>query len=344
MQAGAKNQYELGQWLGKRYQSLFAEAYEENKIEILSSNFNRTIRSAEITLRGIFSNMKGSDFEFNEDTLDIQTIPDEKDHLVKNNVSCAKLDELYAELMTEEPFRMNETLYEHLRNFTQSNICSLEKAFILYDTLRTEVLHNFTLPEWTKEVYPDVLKEEALHYFLSLTHTKEIARLKVGPLWNKILSFFKDYVSSPRGYPRVFIISGHEFTLVNLLNSIGAFDQRLPSFSSCIVFELRRSIDEEDFFVETYFKDEGDFKKVRFQNCSFKCKLNDVGTSLESILVTPIVWEDECNPMGPPYIGYLICGIGVGLLVLTLKSHSCYKKYRKRKTESASYVRCPQKQ
>lgn len=46
---------------------------------------------------------------------------------------------------------------QYIKNFSGKNITVLHDAFQIYQTLHAEENMNFTLPEWSENIYPDIL-------------------------------------------------------------------------------------------------------------------------------------------------------------------------------------------
>lgn len=97
---------------------------------------------------------------------------------------CPTYDKEYEELYKSEKLkaidRRNAELYEYLTKHTGTNISSVLKVEWLYNTLQIEELNNLTLPDWTKNVYPEKLKSIAALAVALFTDTDHMKRLKGG--------------------------------------------------------------------------------------------------------------------------------------------------------------------
>lgn len=239
---------------------------------------------------------------------------------------CPENQILWDNILNTEPFlsKIDNSLYTYIQNHSHMYLHDFQTAFYMYDLLRTEDYCNLTLPDWTKSVYPTKLKEQALWYFLSHTYTNKLTRLQVGPLWYKIVSFLNNSMSNITAH-NVFLISGHELTLVNILNSIGSFDNHTLSYSSCVIFELRQN-NMGQFYVRSFLKNEIEWIKIYINNCSFECDILELYANLGSITVSLEEWDAECNASWPPYLGYTIAGIVIILLVLFGLGYYFYRK------------------
>lgn len=94
------------------------------------------------------------------------------------------------------------------------------------NTLFIEELYNKSLPEWTKKIYPsaDMTAVAAFTFSIS-TYTRQLARLKSGPLIKEMLQRFVDKSKGKLNPDRsVWIYSAHDTTVANVLNTLKLFD------------------------------------------------------------------------------------------------------------------------
>ncbi|CAG2056431.1 unnamed protein product, partial [Timema podura] len=138
--------------------------------------------------------------------------------------------------------KINAELYAYLTNHTGRKISNVEDVEYLYNTLLIEEKYNFTLPEWTKSVYPDKMKPLAEIDFVVPTKTTLLKRLKSGPLLEEMVSNMKKK-SENRLVPnrKMFVYSGHDTTVANLLNTLGVFDPQCPPYDALVLIELRKN-------------------------------------------------------------------------------------------------------
>ena len=109
-------------------------------------------------------------------------------------------------------------LYEYLSNHTGAVIDNVQEVDYVYDTLLIEEIYNFTLPEWTKNVYPKPMKVLRDLSFQLTTWTHELKRLRSGPLIQKLLDRAKNISNANSSNanatePKMLMYSGHDTTL-----------------------------------------------------------------------------------------------------------------------------------
>lgn len=323
MQKGIKKQIELGEWLGNRYNTLFGSTYSSKNIYAVSNDLNRTIQSALMTFKGIYTET------YTEKSIKVDVLIKEKDNIIKTSKQCPIQRKLVDQLLKSKAFRDMEDpeLYSYLRNHSKMPIHNLEFAFYLHDNLAAEEENDLILPDWTKHVYPGKLGQQALFYLLKDTFTDDLTRFSVGPLWYKVTQFWKSLVSNPNVSAKVLMISGQEYTLVNILNSIEAFDYKSPPVSSCVIFELREKNNQH--YIRAHYKVNNQLKSINFRNCSTDCNLVQVLEILQPISTSPQEWDTECYDDGTPYKVYISGGVMLIVAVICLFSYVVYKKSRK---------------
>lgn len=151
----------------------------------------------------------------------------------------------------------------YISNHTGKTINDLPNAEYLYDNLYIEELYNYTLPEWTKAVYPEKLLDisklllvflyfssncsiliASIVYFLMKfysfrldTFTNQLARLKIGPLVGEITEHFLSVILG-QDYFKMKLYSCHDTTLASLMNGLGLKFDDLPPYASTLIFEV----------------------------------------------------------------------------------------------------------
>ena len=117
--------------------------------------------------------------------------------------------------------RKYKGLYEYLSNHTGAVIDNFQEVDYVFDTLFIEQIYNFSLPEWTKNVYPSRMKVLRDLSFQVTTWTPELKRLRSGPLIQKLLDRAKNIskavianeTKGDAAEPKMLMYSGHDTTL-----------------------------------------------------------------------------------------------------------------------------------
>lgn len=345
-------QFELGQWLRNRYEGFLPDQYSERDIYIRSTDVDRTLMSAEVNLAGLYPPEGNQvwDPELKWQPVPIHTMPENEDAILATKKPCPKYDLMLKNLQKTKYFKdidhQLHDLYAYLTRYSGTTVSSVEEVEYLYNTLFIESVYNFTLPDWTKPVYPDKLKPWAAFSFAVDCYTKDLARLKMGPLLNQIIEHFYNKTSTIKRRknltPKFWVYSAHDITIANVLQSLGAFEYHSPPYTSTIMFELRSNSNGQ--FVNIFYKNSSTVQDIVLSGCSFNCALDDFVKLLKPITLNLKQWEKECKvtllsymPLEEVNYVFVLCGGVVVLLLLV----AIVVVMQKRKDRENVYLRLP---
>ncbi|XP_019872643.1 prostatic acid phosphatase [Aethina tumida] len=294
---GKLRQYYLGKWLRNRYSDLLPERYNPGDVLVKSDDVDRTIMSALANLAGLYppkEEQKWSDLNWMP--IPIHNRPNVEDSLISLEKPCDKFDSLFQELMEGEHFkqvdREYKKVYEYLTENSGTQMESLQAAKALYATLSIEEQRNFTLPDWTEDIYPEKLKEMAALSFQSYVFTDPMIRLKVGPFYHELISNFKNIIEGLTNV-KLLMLSGHDKNVFNVLVGLKALEPHVPQFASTVMFELKRNNGE--YYVEVYYKQGNELEKIEMEGCHLECRFHDFIQIMEKFTVDPVTWDKECQ-------------------------------------------------
>lgn len=280
----------------------------------------------------------------------IHTIPETEDPILAGKKPCPKYDMLLKALQKSQQFRDIDhklhDLYAYLTRYSGTTISSLENLEYLYNTLFIESVYNFTLPDWTKPVFPDKMRPWAEFSFAVDCYTKNLAQLKVGPLLNQIQDhFFNKTITIKHHHtltPKFWIYSGHDMTIANVLQSLGQFQYHCPPYTSAIIFELRSN--SVGRFINIYYKNSSVPQEITLDGCSFDCPVDQFVNLLKPITLSVPQWKEECKisllsymPLDDMRYVFVLCG---GVLVLLLLVGVVVMMQRQKSRENI-YFRLP---
>lgn len=298
---GKKQHYELGKWLRQRYNSLVSEKYNPDEIYIRSTDVDRTLMSALSDLSGFYP-PKGTDV-WNEyipwQPIPIHTTPEKQDELLAAKKLCPvyelELKKLHKSAEFKALDKKYKALYDYLTEHTGKKVDSLQSVQYIYSCLHIEEIYNFTLPDWTKGVYPDKMFEISGLSFAVKTYTKLLARLKSGPLLKHILKTYKNKTEGSLTPDRnLWIFSAHDTTVANMLNTLDVFKTlgyHNPPYTATILFELMELND--DYYVQVYYKNSTEPILLNLPKCGTLCPLKQMFEIYKDVL--PVNWEEECS-------------------------------------------------
>ncbi|XP_052869625.1 prostatic acid phosphatase [Anopheles cruzii] len=353
---GKMHHYQLGQWICARYDTLLKKTYSNDEIYVRSTDVDRTLMSAEAHLAGLYP-PQGADVWDSAITwqpIPVHTVPEDMDHVLASKKRCPAFEHALKEYRRSEPYqsynRSLASLYDYLTEHTGQKFNSMTMVQNLYSVLTIEQLNNFTLPDWTKSVYPEPLATVSANTFAVKTNTTTLARLKKGPLVKEILERFR---AKARGQLKpnrsLWIYSAHDLTVASLLNAMGMFEPHNPPFTACIMLELRQPADGGQPYVQVFYKNTTDEPfELSIPGCGLRCNLNDMFSIYSDIL--PSDWTNECkrsiltmtyveaNLSGNPGV---VVGIALTLSasVVVLLAMVCIAKQRNRMDMERLYLR-----
>ncbi|KAL3289473.1 hypothetical protein HHI36_022896 [Cryptolaemus montrouzieri] len=294
---GKLQMYNLGQRIRKKYANTIPNFYFPDDVKVLSSYSDRCLMSAQLFTSGLFVPQKEQ--IWNEELLwqpiSMNYMPRSQDNMIASKQECPTYDILYEELFKSHKYKKilqeNSELFQYLTEYTGENIDTIRKVEEIYNTLQIEELHNLTLPEWTHEVYPDLLKPLAAYSLASFTETDFMKKIKGGPFVKKVLKNMEDILDN-KNSPRFFFYSGHDLTLVNILRTLGFTNEMKPNFAAYLIFELHNT---SPATVKIFYSNCGwcEEEELIVQKCMEPCTLDNLKKNLDHLL--PLDWSQECN-------------------------------------------------
>lgn len=231
----------------------------------------------------------------------------EVNDVLSSKKKCPAYDHALTQLRKSEEFlkidEKNKRIYKYLTKNAGKKVHSLEGVQKIYNCLFIEELYNKTLPTWTKTVYPHGLKSIAAQSFATKTYTRELARLKIGPLLSEIFDRFINKTISKEFSRTLHMYSAHDSTIANILNTLKIFEMHSPPYCACIMIELR--ILNKIPFVSVFYKNTTEEPKLMFiPDCGTMCPLDVMIKLYKDVL--PDDWINECRMPKLMLKGYAI--------------------------------------
>lgn len=188
----------------------------------------------------------------------------------------------------------NKKLLDYMTKMSGKKINTLDEIEYIYNTLYIESLYNFTLPEWTKTIYPDGIKQLAELSFSIPAYNKILARLKIGTLvgrmTNNMLLKSQKKLSPDR---KVWIYSAHDETLANFLMGLKIFDLHCPPYAATVLVELRVNNQSQYSVTISYKNSTNEPVLLTLPGCTSNCPLDKFVEITKDVI--PDDWNKECN-------------------------------------------------
>ncbi|XP_045146955.1 lysosomal acid phosphatase [Echinops telfairi] len=323
--------WELGQALRRRYQGFLNTSYHRQEVYVRSTDFDRTLMSAEANLAGLFppDGMQRFHPNVSWQPIPVHTVPVAEDRLLKFPLGpCPRYEQLQNETRQTAEYQKERTrnsrFLDMVANETGLADLTLETVWNVYDTLFCEQTHGLALPPWAS--FPTMqrlsqLKDFSFRFLFGIYAQAEKARLQGGVLLAQIRKNLT-LMASTSTLPKLLVYSAHDTTLVALQMALDVYNGQQAPYASCHIFELHQE-DDGNFSVEMYFRNESgkDPWLVILPGCPARCPLQDFLRLTD--LVVPKDWQQECQLTSKPAdtevtVALAVCGSILFLLIVLL--------------------------
>ncbi|XP_006804134.1 lysosomal acid phosphatase [Neolamprologus brichardi] len=298
-QIGMQQHFELGQFLRTRYENFLNASYNRHEILVRSTDYDRTLMSAEANLAGLYPPSGQQVFNPNLkwQPIPVHTVPQSEERLLSFPLKdCPRYQQLMNETEHSEEF-LNVTatyqdIIELVRNKTGLKDTTVETVWSVYDTLFCESQHNMTAPDW---VSPDImkklrkLKDFGFQVIFAVHEQQEKSRLQGGMLLGEIVkNLSKMAVPDPKQQLKMMMLSAHDTTVAALLASLSVFNGIQPPYASCLMIELYRE-DNGSASVSMFYRNDTNVHPYPLQlpGCSLDCPLD------EFVTITKVFISDD---------------------------------------------------
>ncbi|XP_006905160.1 testicular acid phosphatase [Pteropus alecto] len=252
---GVLQQLELGRFLRSRYEHFLSPKYRREEVYVRSTDFDRTLESAQANLAGLFPEAAPGRPEAAWKPIPVHTVPVAEDKLLRFPMrSCPRYHELLREATEAAEYQTAlegwTDFLTHLENFTGLSLVGepLRRAWKVLDTLMCQRAHGLPLPSWAS---PDVLRTLAQISALDIgahvgpPRAAEKAQLTGGILLDAILANFSR--AQRLGLPlKMVMYSAHDSTLLALQGALGLYDGHTPPYAACLGFEFRKRLGDPE--------------------------------------------------------------------------------------------------
>lgn len=282
-----RQHFDLGHFLRTRYTGFLSESYDRHEISVRSTDYDRTLMSAEANLAGLYPPSGQQVFNPNLkwQPIPVHTVPQSEERLLSFPLGdCPRYKQLMNETEHTEEFLNVTTAYkdviELVKNKTGLNKTTVESVWSVYDTLFCESRHNMSAPDWvTPEVMEKlrVLKDFGFQVMFGVHNQQEKSRLQGGILLGEIVkNLSKMAAPDPNRRMKMMMLSAHDTTVAALQASLDVFNGRQPPYASCQIFELYRD-DNGSASVSMFYRNDSKVEPypLELPGCSLDCPLEE---------------------------------------------------------------------
>ncbi|XP_070586462.1 LOW QUALITY PROTEIN: testicular acid phosphatase homolog [Erythrolamprus reginae] len=323
-EVGILQQKALGKFLREKYAGFLSPSYKPQEIYIRSTDYDRTIMSAQANLMGLYPN---SHPEIPWKPIPIHTVPTKFDKLLKPPTrTCQRYQQLMEETINLPSYQARlgqwKGFMEKMANYTglKSEQLSLRGLWKVHDTLFCQKTHNMTLPSWaTPRVLSTLSEIEVFNIeaHVGMHAAQEKARFIGGLLLGAILSNFSKIVCQDLPL-KMIMYSAHDSTLIALQAALGVYNGHPPPYAACHGFEFYQE-GNNSFSVAMFYRNRSDHRPhiLPLPGCSTPCPL-PLFIHLTRTAI-PEDWDAECkNPQSGPGSAVIALAVAVGVLGLAL--------------------------
>ncbi|XP_058467681.1 lysosomal acid phosphatase [Malaya genurostris] len=306
---GSQQMYSLGKNLRPRYYRLLPPngLYSKENMYVISSYAERCVMSAQSFMAGFLPPLENTNpLPIPWQPVAINTLDRDRDTILAQRKPCPRYEQSLQRLMSYPPKDIrdlnerSEALYKTLSRSTGQNISTILDVELLYNTLEIEKNAGLELPDWSETIFPEKMLPLAERSLALFTETPLMKKIKGGAIVSELLdNMLKKRAGILMPERSIFVYSGHDVTLVNLMRALNVIDQTTgkPEFAATIVFELHHSITFDDDFevkVVYYFNSEDKYpKELHIPNCGDPCSLTKFNQLMEPIHITS--YDELCQ-------------------------------------------------
>uniref|UniRef100_A0A8D0EIF4 acid phosphatase n=1 Tax=Strix occidentalis caurina TaxID=311401 RepID=A0A8D0EIF4_STROC len=257
---GIQQQYELGQYMRRRYSYFLSVVYKQCEIYVQSTDCDHTLMSAQASLAGLYPPTQGQIWNprILWQPIPVHTVPLSHDNLLYLPFShCPKYNELLKETFATRDFQKQLKQYRH---------------FVPEQTTQKESVRKSPcfLSSLTKLIK---LSELLLQAEFGFHKQIQKSRLQGGILLKTILKHISD-ARKPSHQQKMVMYSAHAATIVALQMALNVFNGKLPPYSACHFFELYQEKNGQ-YTIEMYYRNNSlrDPHPLTLPGCKFRCPL-----------------------------------------------------------------------
>ncbi|GLV41156.1 uncharacterized protein CBL_04680 [Carabus blaptoides fortunei] len=301
---GKSRCYNLGTMLRRRYDDFLGEIYTPEALTASSTDFDRTKMSLLLVLAGLWP--PASIQQWNQfiswQPIPINYKPKAYDYLIQRpNDYCPRyLKELQKVLESQDVqnfLQVNRHTFKYVEKWTEKLMEKPIDLFNVYQNLNSEASQNLTLPQWTKLVYPEPLHSLAGMQCSFENYNDILIRLNGGHHLKLVIESGKAKIKGellPKGR-KMYLTSGHENNVVNVLTALNLFTAHVPTFSSAVIIELHRLPGTEQYGYKIFHHNQtrDDPYLLTVPGCSELCPFDKFVTLISNHI--PGNYTAECD-------------------------------------------------
>jgi lysosomal acid phosphatase len=260
---GMQQEYNLGQHMRQRYvveTHLLPEQYSSTSLYVRSTDFNRTLMSAESFLYGLYPLGTGpSTLPSGFQPIPIHSTPKENDDLLLPHYNPAQHDEILTKYVFTRPDWRTKTAaaqskFARWSAATGMPITNLWQVVFVADGLRIGQLYNVPAPTGLSEQDQQEIIALGTWAFIDAMKIPQVYQLTSTHLLSTIIHYLQTSTEHTNTLKYV-LFSAHDDTLMTLLSVLQAPVTEWPPYASDVNFSLYEN-PAHNFYVKISFNNQ----------------------------------------------------------------------------------------
>ncbi|XP_042894550.2 lysosomal acid phosphatase-like [Parasteatoda tepidariorum] len=238
---GKREHYLLGKLFRKMYEGFFTT--KPTEVDAVSTDIDRCISSAQANFASFFAPTPEWKFldDFDWQPIPITTVPNALDKYLGYPGTCPAfenaIDRIFNSPSNKAYNAKHQKLYEYLTKYTGAEINDYLGARKIYDILFIEKKYNLTIPSWVPPIF-DELKDVAANAYSYIYSSKEILRLRAGPILGLVNKVFDDKMEGKAPELKFRTYSSHDVNIGAVLAALDNLPRKIINYCSTLIFEL----------------------------------------------------------------------------------------------------------
>lgn len=258
---GMKQEYALGQHLRNVYvdkYSLLPSKYTAGTMYVRSSDFDRTLMSAQSLLFGLYPLGTGPSLPQGFQPIPVHTIPQNQDVLLITDNSSKASEPLLVNYIrhNKEWQQKDAALKPHYAAWARAlgiDINGLRQLTSVSDLLYIDQLYHVPAPQGLSQAEVDTIIETGRWASATLYKSQQIGKIMGGHLLNEINARFQEAAKHPSSLKYV-LYSAHDSTLMAQMSAMRVPLNEVPHYASHLSFMLFKTSDNQ-FYVKVLYND-----------------------------------------------------------------------------------------
>ncbi len=260
---------------------LLPEAYSNGSIYTLSSDFQRTIVTAQCVLMGLYPPGTGPELSSDKPALPyasqpipIRTLPYGNSNMIQGDldVPVELMNKyFYSTVLWKNKIKEIQPKYAQWSEALGNKIEKYNEVVGMGDTLNSLKANGYTLPkQLSKSDAQEIIDFDSFFLFEQYKPI-ELAYYKNHELFNRILQNLQDRSNAASDYKMVYY-SGHDLTILGIMSLLGSPLNEQPKFVANIEIELYKDTDS-NYSVKVRYNQK--YIKLSFAGNQEECSLDD---------------------------------------------------------------------